>query len=346
MSGRFVLGAALVVAAYIAGRRESGAGRAAEHEAWDGAGEIAAARAETAAAAIAPAPPRPDVGRPEADGTPPRDEGRDGELATLAAILAARPAPVAEPAAPTADAGARPPVVEEIDPGWAAALPGWTHTPAVAGPPAWDEPAETDVEPAPPVPGGWADDGIAPVRWDEPEAAAGWALEDAAAPPAPAVATPVAAEPLGEPAAAPAAPAKEADVPPLAAGGEPDDGGAAAAAEAVSGGAAHAPVPAGAGHVLAAGVFTVSGFAVNAGDLAFGRATFPERLAVAPAAGDVSLHLEAVENVPDGGLVVMAESGFAPCREGVTLVAAAAGPGRFLVRGRYEVRAATRDPLQ
>ncbi|MCB0881209.1 MAG: hypothetical protein KDC33_03200 [Thermoleophilia bacterium] len=86
------------------------------------------------------------------------------------------------------------------------------------------------------------------------------------------------------------------------------------------------------------GDFFVSGMASAAGDLAFGRVLFAHRLDEAPAGGDVTLIVEASENLPEGGVAVMSDGGFAPCVEGMTLVAAAAGPGRFVARGRFVVR--------
>lgn len=85
------------------------------------------------------------------------------------------------------------------------------------------------------------------------------------------------------------------------------------------------------------GDFFVSGMASAAGDLAFGRVLFAHRLEAAPAGADVTLTVEAAENLPDGGVAVMTDGGFAPCVEGMTLVAAASGPGRFVARGRYVV---------
>lgn len=94
---------------------------------------------------------------------------------------------------------------------------------------------------------------------------------------------------------------------------------------------AEAPAP------LAEGDFFVSGLAMNPGDLAFGRVMFDQRLGHAPTVGQVTLHVEAAENLPAGGIAVMADGGFAPCQEGMTLVAAAEAQGRFVARGRYSV---------
>lgn len=88
---------------------------------------------------------------------------------------------------------------------------------------------------------------------------------------------------------------------------------------------------------LAEGTFLISGLAVNGGDLAFGRVTFPHRLAHAPDLAQVVLVVDETENLPTGGVAVMADGGFAPCKEGMTLVVAAREPGRFVARGRYRV---------
>ncbi len=85
------------------------------------------------------------------------------------------------------------------------------------------------------------------------------------------------------------------------------------------------------------GTFTLSGLAGAGGDLAFGAVVFARRLDSAPTAAGVTLTVDAAENVPNGGVAVMADGGFAPSAEGMTLVVAAGGPGRFVVRGRYAV---------
>ncbi len=85
------------------------------------------------------------------------------------------------------------------------------------------------------------------------------------------------------------------------------------------------------------GAFTLSGLAGAGGDLAFGPVVFARRLDEAPDPGSVTLTVDAAENVPDGGVAVMGDGGFAPSAEGMTLVIAANAPGRFVVRGRYVV---------
>ncbi|HWH14524.1 MAG TPA: hypothetical protein VNT51_07245, partial [Miltoncostaeaceae bacterium] len=151
MSGRFVLGAALVVAAYIAGRRDraDGPDGAADGWTWGGApADIAAAQAETAAAVLAPAPPAPAWDQAPAAAGLRRVETdapvtQPDEYATLTAILSTPPAAAPAPAAP--DPGT--PLVEEIAAGWAAGIAGWTHTPASPG-----VPDVAEAAPATPAP--------------------------------------------------------------------------------------------------------------------------------------------------------------------------------------------------
>lgn len=87
----------------------------------------------------------------------------------------------------------------------------------------------------------------------------------------------------------------------------------------------------------AEGTFQVTGLALASGHLVFEGITFTHRLQRAPRPESVRLIPSTEENVAPGGLVVMADSGFGPGTEGFTLVLAAAAPGRFHARGRYEV---------
>jgi len=87
----------------------------------------------------------------------------------------------------------------------------------------------------------------------------------------------------------------------------------------------------------AEGTFQVTGLALASGHLVFEGITFTHRLQRAPRPESVRLVASTEENVAPGGLVVMADSGFGPGPEGFTLVLAAAAPGRFHARGRYEV---------
>ena len=85
------------------------------------------------------------------------------------------------------------------------------------------------------------------------------------------------------------------------------------------------------------GRFSLGGWASAAGHLAVCGVTFRERLGEPVDAGAVRLVLEAGDNVAYGGLVVLADPGFAPDEEGFTLMLAAAAPGVFAAAGRYEV---------
>jgi hypothetical protein len=87
----------------------------------------------------------------------------------------------------------------------------------------------------------------------------------------------------------------------------------------------------------AEGTFAVTGLALASGHLVFEGITFATRLSRPPRPERVRLTMSAEDNVAPGGLVVMADAGFGPDTEGFTLVLAAAEPGRFHARGRYEV---------
>ncbi len=88
------------------------------------------------------------------------------------------------------------------------------------------------------------------------------------------------------------------------------------------------------------GRFSLGGWAAQAGHMAFCGVTFRDRRGAPVAASAIRLVPEATANVADGGLVVLADPGFAPDAEGFTLLVAAAGPGSFAASGRYEVVAA------
>jgi hypothetical protein len=296
--GRFLFCAALAAAAYIKGRLDA----AASSEGW-----------------LPPAlDPVNDVTRamaeqaataaPVADEVPDAPDSRgDGETGGTDPVWTE--AEATDPEAVWAGA-----VVEEVHPGWAAGV----YVPETA--------EEAEVCGAPDVEGVILD----PVTPAEEAVAA----HTVAADPVPAAAEQVTTEfPAIDPAAwgdvdaptlettdptwgedVPAAPVAEAVVPP-----------------------ADEPAPA-APPIVAVGPFAISGVAVHPGDLAFGRVLFPSRLPVAPAADDVALTLEHAENVPEGGVSVMADGGFGPSREGLTLVVAVADAGRFVVRGHYTVR--------
>ena len=97
-------------------------------------------------------------------------------------------------------------------------------------------------------------------------------------------------------------------------------------------------VPAGpAPQVEVSGRFALGGSAVQAGHMALCGVTFPARLAGEVAAGRVRLVPDALQNVSAGGLLVLADGGFAPDAEGFTILVAADGPGPFAASGRYEL---------
>lgn len=88
------------------------------------------------------------------------------------------------------------------------------------------------------------------------------------------------------------------------------------------------------------GRFSLGGWAAQTGHMAFCGVTFRDRRGAPVEASAIRLVPEATSNVADGGLVVLADPGFAPDAEGFTLLLAAAGPGSFAASGRYEVLSA------
>lgn len=87
------------------------------------------------------------------------------------------------------------------------------------------------------------------------------------------------------------------------------------------------------------GVFTLSGFTLGAGQLVVGSVTFPQRIDHAPGPEQISLQLDEIRNVPEGGVAVMRDGGFAPSREGFALAVASAEPGVVRVSGRWSLLA-------
>jgi hypothetical protein len=85
------------------------------------------------------------------------------------------------------------------------------------------------------------------------------------------------------------------------------------------------------------GRFALGGWAASAGHSVVSAVTFRRRLSEDIGADRIVLEIDASENVPDGGLVVLADPGFAPDRDGFTLLLAAAAPGQFSVAGSYRV---------
>jgi hypothetical protein len=91
--------------------------------------------------------------------------------------------------------------------------------------------------------------------------------------------------------------------------------------------------------IEASGRFSLGGWAAQAGHMAFCGITFRDRLDRVVEAADIRLVPDALANVADGGLLVLGDPGFAPDRDGFTLVVAAAGPGSFAATGRFELLA-------
>jgi hypothetical protein len=85
------------------------------------------------------------------------------------------------------------------------------------------------------------------------------------------------------------------------------------------------------------GRFALGGWAASAGHSMVSAVTFRRRLAEDITADRIVLEVDASDNVPDGGLVVLADPGFAPDRDGFTLLLAAADPGPFSAAGSYRV---------
>ena len=85
------------------------------------------------------------------------------------------------------------------------------------------------------------------------------------------------------------------------------------------------------------GRFSLGGWAAQSGHMVLTGITFHDRRdrPVGPAA--IRLLADAVTNVGEGGLVVLGDPGFAPDREGFTILLAAEGSGSFAAAGRYEV---------
>jgi hypothetical protein len=85
------------------------------------------------------------------------------------------------------------------------------------------------------------------------------------------------------------------------------------------------------------GRFALGGWAASAGHSMVSAVTFRRRLAEDVTPDRIVLEIDASENVPEGGLVVLADPGFAPDRDGFTLLLAAAYPGPFSAAGSYRV---------
>ena len=89
--------------------------------------------------------------------------------------------------------------------------------------------------------------------------------------------------------------------------------------------------------VLDEGRFALGGWAASAGHSMVSAVTFRQRLTNAVTADQIVLDIDVADNIPDDGLIVLADPGFAPDNEGFTLLLAAAYPGPFSAAGSYRV---------
>jgi hypothetical protein len=88
---------------------------------------------------------------------------------------------------------------------------------------------------------------------------------------------------------------------------------------------------------VTSGRFSLRGWAAAAGHAVVSGVTFRRRLAEDIRADQIEIEVDATENVPQSGLLVLRDGGFAPSREGFALMLAAAGPGAFSAAGSYRV---------
>jgi len=88
-----------------------------------------------------------------------------------------------------------------------------------------------------------------------------------------------------------------------------------------------------------AGRFAMRGWAGAAGHAVVSGVTFRRRLPHDIEAGQIEIQIDATDNVPEGGVLILRDGGFAPSREGFALMLAAAGPGPFSAAGSYRVHA-------
>jgi hypothetical protein len=85
------------------------------------------------------------------------------------------------------------------------------------------------------------------------------------------------------------------------------------------------------------GRFALGGWAASSGHSMVSAVTFRKRLPEDVPPERIVLDIDAADNVPEGGLIVLADPGFAPDRDGFTLLLAAAEPGPFSAAGSYRV---------
>jgi hypothetical protein len=88
---------------------------------------------------------------------------------------------------------------------------------------------------------------------------------------------------------------------------------------------------------LETGRFSMRGWAAAAGHAVVSGVTFNRRLPEEVAAEQIVIEVDATDNVPRSGLLILRDGGFAPSREGFALMLAAAGPGPFSAAGSYRV---------
>jgi hypothetical protein len=83
------------------------------------------------------------------------------------------------------------------------------------------------------------------------------------------------------------------------------------------------------------------GWAAAAGHAVVSGITFRRRLSEDVGPEQIEIQVDATDNVPEGGLLILRDGGFAPSREGFALMLAAGGPGPFSAAGSYRVHQAT-----
>jgi hypothetical protein len=85
------------------------------------------------------------------------------------------------------------------------------------------------------------------------------------------------------------------------------------------------------------GQFALQGWAAAPGHAVVSGITFRRRLSRDVSVEEIALEIEATVNVPESGLMILRDGGFAPSREGFALMLAAAGPGAFSASGVYRI---------
>jgi hypothetical protein len=85
------------------------------------------------------------------------------------------------------------------------------------------------------------------------------------------------------------------------------------------------------------GHFSMRGCAAAPGHAVVTGVTFRRRLPKAPSPDVIQIEVDATSNVPDGGLLILRDGGFAPTGDGFALMLAAAATGPFSASGTYRV---------